>query len=100
MIEDLSAVKNGRKFRMGLYCTLLATAAFFATMTIPVLGAFYGTYVGALSAFFAIYCGGNVGNKYVLTRPDTKVIVDRRTTPRGEPVVDPGDEQEGPGPQG
>ena len=100
MSEEFNAVKNGRKLRMGLYCILLATAAFFATMSIPVLGVHYATYVGALSAIFVIYCGGNVGNKYVLTRPDTKVIVDRRTTPREEPVVDPGDEAEGPGPQG
>lgn len=99
-MAEFNAVKNGRKFRMGLYCVMFATAGFFATMSVPVLGAFYGTYVGALSAFFAIYCGGNIGNKYVLTRPDTQVIVDRRTKPREGPVVDPGDEQEGPGPQG
>ena len=90
--------RNGRKFRMALYCLLFITVGFLAILGVPEVAGLYTTYVGALVAILGVYCGGNIGNKFVLTRPDTRVMVDRRTVPR-EPIIDPGDEA-GPGPEG
>lgn len=90
--------QNGRKFRMALYCLLFASIGFVVILGAPEVAGLYTTYVGALVAIYGVYCGGNIGNKFVLTRPDTKVMVDRRAVSRA-PVVDPGDES-GPGPEG
>ena len=90
--NGLEKIRNGRKFRMACYCLIAATAGMLAAVLVPASGVYFGTYLYGLSGILAIYCGGNIGNKFVTNRPEVKVIVDRRKADKESP------EDEGPGP--
>ena len=90
----------GRKFLLGKYMMLLITLGFLVTALESSLGTNYTAFIGGLSAMFAIFCGGNVGDRWVSNKPTVQVITDRRAhlglNPDGssEPTVN------GPGVQG
>jgi hypothetical protein len=86
----------GRKFLMGRYTILLATMGFLCTALSMPLSTNFTTFVGALASLFAIYCGGNVGDEWVSTKPKVQVVPDRR---KAEPVV-VSEPNKGPGPNG
>jgi len=89
----------GRKFLMGRYALLLATLGFLATALSSVLSLNFMTFIGGLGTLFAIYCGGNVGQKLATSRPTTitQVVADRR---KAAPAVESFHPEDGPGPAG
>lgn len=88
----------GRKFLFGRYGLLLATLGYLATALSGALSANFAIFVGALATLYTIYCGGNVGNKWVQKPVNTKVILDRRKK-EPEPEEEPKPE-DGPGKAG
>ena len=97
--ESEDRTPPGRKFLMGRYTLLLATLGFFSTALATVLSTNFGVFIGALATLYGLYCGGNVSQKWVSTRPTTKVVLDRRKAQAAEPVSTPAP-TDGPGPAG
>jgi len=85
--------RNGRKFKMGLYLIMAAIAGFIAVMVLPHVGPYFATFLGGLTATYAVYCGGNIGTHMAYTRPAIKIVQDRRKEDREEDST-----QKGPGP--
>ncbi len=60
---------NGRKYRMTLIAMLIILAGYGLTVLNPVLQTSYAELAGGIVGLVLVYCGGNVSNKFVLTRP-------------------------------
>jgi hypothetical protein len=68
-------VRNGRKYRMGLIALLAITGAFGASAMGGVPAALLATFIGGILGVYGAYCTGNVGGKYVTTRPGAQAPV-------------------------
>jgi hypothetical protein len=62
------ATRNGRKYNMGLIAMLAVFAGFAACAFVPALIGVAGVYTGGILGAYAIYCGGNVSNKWVTVK--------------------------------
>lgn len=54
-----------RKWRLILLSMTLVTLGFALLASVPAIGPFYGTFVGAIVGLNAVYGGANVANKFV-----------------------------------
>ena len=59
---------NGRKYTMGLIIMLAMMTGFGLASFNPILLKIYSDLLTGLSMIYMIYCGGNVGNKWVIGR--------------------------------
>jgi len=74
MLEDSNDPNKwkSRKLRLALLCLALITAGFFAREGLEGLEAVYAQYVAGVLGILTLYLGGNVGNKYVITKAQKK----------------------------
>jgi hypothetical protein len=66
-------IKSGRKFRLTILLSLLSLFGFFVTVMHTELSENYEELCDTLVAILLVYCGGNVGNKWLgpATPPET-----------------------------
>jgi hypothetical protein len=57
---------DGRKYRMGILMMLVLLGGFALAGVNPVLASLYPELITGLGIIYLTYCGGNVGNKWVL----------------------------------
>jgi len=72
---------NGRKFTMGLICILVVLAGFALTLVSPILTKVYVDLVGGVVGVYLVYCGGNVSNKWVLSKTNGVTLEQKPTNP-------------------
>lgn len=70
MLEDSNDPKkwSSRKWKLTLLVICLITLGFFAREELTSLEAVYGQFVAGILGALTLYLGGNVGNKYVVSR--------------------------------
>lgn len=60
-------MQQSRKYRLTLFCLGLVVIGFIATAVVASLSVVYAEYLAGILGLLTIYCGGNVGSKYVTT---------------------------------
>jgi len=73
---DEQKVKSGRKFQLTVLLSLLSLFGFFVTVTHTELSKNYEELCDTLVTILLVYCGGNVGNKWLgpATPPETPKV--------------------------
>jgi len=64
-MSTLAKVRNGRKYKLALITMTLLLAAFGLVALVPTLERMFPDLATALVGTLLVYCGGNVGNKFV-----------------------------------
>ena len=74
MMEDSKDPRKwkSRKLQMALLALCLITVAFFAREGLASLEAIYSQYVAGVLGVLTLYLGGNVSNKYVVSKAQGK----------------------------
>tara|TARA_Y100001973_G_C5072584_1_gene268331 strand:+ start:78 stop:329 length:252 start_codon:yes stop_codon:yes gene_type:complete len=62
-------LRNGRKFRLTILLSVLCLLGFFVTVTHTELSKNYEELCDTLVTILLVYCGGNVGNKWLSAAP-------------------------------
>jgi len=65
MSTKLAKIRNGRKYKLALIVMTLLLSAFGLVALAPSLGRMFPELATALVSTLLVYCGGNVGNKWV-----------------------------------
>lgn len=65
MFKKKNKLPDGRKYRLTIMTMLILLAAFGVAGLNPALAALYPQLVTALLGLVFVYCGGNIGNKFV-----------------------------------
>lgn len=79
---------DGRKYRMGIIMMLVLLGSFALAGVNPVLAAVYPELITGLGIIYLTYCGGNVGNKWVLGKKGGLTMESE------QPKPDPDEEEE------
>lgn len=73
-----SKLPDGRKYRLAIILTLMMVLGFGLAGYNPVLIGLYSQLLTGFAMIYGIYCGGNIGNKWVQRRDSNGIEQCRR----------------------
>ena len=64
--SNINLLPDGRKYRMGLLFAAAMLLGLGLACTNPIIAGLYSEFLTGLGMLYLVFCGGNVGNKWIV----------------------------------